>query len=171
MYFLAASFEPAGQGPIEFRTPHRRSYHERQKRPRLGASGGRHMHCREIQKAGETDDRLFVVAAWRDAAYFSAAERAALALSEAATLLATGSTRARWGPGRSRSARQREGACRVDDGHRPNQRLEPPQRRHSAGSRRMGDVRRGRKTARQHAEADRAKRTQEIRPGSPAHTP
>jgi len=42
-------------------------------------------HCRILKKAGETDERLFAVAAWRDAPYFSAAERAALALTEAVT--------------------------------------------------------------------------------------
>ena len=36
---------------------------------------------------GETDDRLFAVAAWREAPYFTEAERAALALTEAATRL------------------------------------------------------------------------------------
>lgn len=35
----------------------------------------------------ETDERLFAVAAWRDAPYFTDAERAALALAEAATRL------------------------------------------------------------------------------------
>jgi AhpD family alkylhydroperoxidase len=40
------------------------------------------------RKAGETDDRLATVAAWRDAPYFSDAERAALALTEAVTRLA-----------------------------------------------------------------------------------
>jgi alkylhydroperoxidase family enzyme len=40
-----------------------------------------------LKKAGETDDRLFSVAAWREAPYFSDAERAALALTEAATRL------------------------------------------------------------------------------------
>lgn len=39
------------------------------------------------QKEGETDERLFAVAAWRDAPYFNDAERAALALAEAATRL------------------------------------------------------------------------------------
>jgi AhpD family alkylhydroperoxidase len=42
-------------------------------------------HPRIARKLGETDDRLFAVAAWRDAPYFSDAERAALALTEAAT--------------------------------------------------------------------------------------
>ena len=40
------------------------------------------------RKAGETDDRLATVAAWRDAPYFTDAERAALALTEAVTRLA-----------------------------------------------------------------------------------
>ncbi|MGZ5929500.1 MAG: carboxymuconolactone decarboxylase family protein [Rhizomicrobium sp.] len=40
---------------------------------------------KHAKKAGETDDRLFAVAAWRDTPYFNDAERAALALSEAVT--------------------------------------------------------------------------------------
>jgi AhpD family alkylhydroperoxidase len=43
------------------------------------------MHAHDLKKAGETDERLFAVAAWREAPYFSDAERAALALTEAAT--------------------------------------------------------------------------------------
>jgi AhpD family alkylhydroperoxidase len=46
------------------------------------------MHSRELKKAGETDDRLFAVAAWRDAPYYTDAERAALALTEALTRIA-----------------------------------------------------------------------------------
>jgi AhpD family alkylhydroperoxidase len=45
-------------------------------------------HSRFLKKAGETDERLFAVAAWREAPYFTDAERAALALTEAATRLA-----------------------------------------------------------------------------------
>ena len=44
--------------------------------------------ARSARKAGVTDDRLFAVAAWREAPYFTDAERAALALTEAATRLA-----------------------------------------------------------------------------------
>src|SRR5436190_19640584 len=44
--------------------------------------------ARSAKKAGETDERLFAVAAWREAPYFTDAERAALALAEAATRLA-----------------------------------------------------------------------------------
>src|SRR5262245_35451377 len=43
------------------------------------------MHSRDLKKANETDERLFAVAAWRDAPYFTDAERAALALTEAVT--------------------------------------------------------------------------------------
>jgi len=45
------------------------------------------MHARQMKQAGETDERLFAVAAWRDTPYFSDAERAALALTEALTRL------------------------------------------------------------------------------------
>ncbi len=45
------------------------------------------MHSRELKEAGETDERIFAVAAWREAPYFTDAERAALALTEAATRL------------------------------------------------------------------------------------
>jgi AhpD family alkylhydroperoxidase len=44
-------------------------------------------HPRIARKLGETDERIFAVAAWRDAPYFTEAERAALALTEAATRL------------------------------------------------------------------------------------
>jgi AhpD family alkylhydroperoxidase len=43
------------------------------------------MHARAARKAGETEERLFAVAAWRETPYFDDAERAALALTEAAT--------------------------------------------------------------------------------------
>lgn len=39
------------------------------------------------QHEGETNERLFAVAAWRDAPYFTDAERAALALAESVTRL------------------------------------------------------------------------------------
>ncbi len=45
------------------------------------------MHSRELKDAGEPDARLFAVAAWRDAPYFTDAERAALSLTEAVTRL------------------------------------------------------------------------------------
>jgi|SRR5581483_9988186 len=46
------------------------------------------MHSRELEQAGESRERINTVAAWRDVSYFTEAERAALALTEAATRLA-----------------------------------------------------------------------------------
>ena len=46
------------------------------------------IHTRELKHAGEPDERINTVAAWRDVSYFSEAERAARALTEAATRLA-----------------------------------------------------------------------------------
>jgi AhpD family alkylhydroperoxidase len=45
------------------------------------------MHPKMMKRIGETDERLHAVAAWRDTPYFTDAERAALALTEAATRL------------------------------------------------------------------------------------
>jgi AhpD family alkylhydroperoxidase len=42
---------------------------------------------KHARQAGETDERLFAVSAWREAPYVSQAERAALALAEAITRL------------------------------------------------------------------------------------
>jgi AhpD family alkylhydroperoxidase len=44
--------------------------------------------ARSAKKNGETDERLWAVAAWRETPYFTDPERAALALAEAATRLA-----------------------------------------------------------------------------------
>ena len=46
------------------------------------------MHTKEAAAAGETPVRLHLVAAWREAAVFTDAERAALALTEEGTRLA-----------------------------------------------------------------------------------
>jgi AhpD family alkylhydroperoxidase len=46
------------------------------------------MHSRELRNAGEPDERIFTIGAWREAPYFTDAERAALALTEAVTRLA-----------------------------------------------------------------------------------
>jgi AhpD family alkylhydroperoxidase len=46
------------------------------------------MHAAELKKAGDTDKRIFALAAWRETPYFNDAERAALALTEATTRLA-----------------------------------------------------------------------------------
>ena len=45
-------------------------------------------HSRLLKEAGETDQRIFAMATWREASFFTDAERAALALTEAVTRLA-----------------------------------------------------------------------------------
>jgi AhpD family alkylhydroperoxidase len=45
------------------------------------------MHSRGLRKMGEKDERIFALSAWREAPYYSEAERAALALAEAASRL------------------------------------------------------------------------------------
>src|SRR3954453_4328977 len=46
------------------------------------------MHAKGARKAGESEERVFAVAAWRETPYFSEAERAALELTEALTRVA-----------------------------------------------------------------------------------
>src|SRR5919199_5193686 len=46
------------------------------------------MHAKGARRSGESEERLFAVAAWRETPYFSDAERAALALTEALTRVA-----------------------------------------------------------------------------------
>jgi AhpD family alkylhydroperoxidase len=45
------------------------------------------MHSRDLKKDGERDERLWAVGAWRESPHFNDAERAVLALTEAATRL------------------------------------------------------------------------------------
>jgi AhpD family alkylhydroperoxidase len=47
------------------------------------------MHTREALEGGETQQRLFALAAWRESPLFDERERAALALTDAVTLIAT----------------------------------------------------------------------------------
>jgi len=53
-----------------------------------GCSACTAIHARELRDEGETDERIFSVAAWRDATWFTDAERAALDLTEAVTRIA-----------------------------------------------------------------------------------
>ena len=47
-----------------------------------------HMHARDLRKAGEPDERIDTVAAFRESPWFDDAEQAALALAEAVTRIA-----------------------------------------------------------------------------------
>ncbi len=46
-----------------------------------------HMHTADARKHGETEERLYLLDAWRDSPLYSARERAALEWTEALTLL------------------------------------------------------------------------------------
>jgi AhpD family alkylhydroperoxidase len=46
------------------------------------------LHSKRARKAGESEQRIYTIAAWQDAPFFSERERAALALTDAVTLVA-----------------------------------------------------------------------------------
>ena len=48
------------------------------------------MHSKDLRAAGETEQRLYTIAAWREAPFYSERERAALAWAEAVTRLKDG---------------------------------------------------------------------------------
>jgi AhpD family alkylhydroperoxidase len=48
------------------------------------------MHCKELRAAGETDQRIDLLSAWRECVLYTPRERAALAWTEALTDLADG---------------------------------------------------------------------------------
>lgn len=48
------------------------------------------MHAKDMRVAGESEQRLYVLDAWRDAPFYSEREQAALAWAEAVTLLTEG---------------------------------------------------------------------------------
>lgn len=47
-----------------------------------------HMHTRDARKLGETEKRIYLLNAWRETDLYNPRERAALALTEAITLIA-----------------------------------------------------------------------------------
>lgn len=48
------------------------------------------MHSKDLRAAGETEQRLYLLSAWREAPFYTDRERAALAWAEAVTLIAEG---------------------------------------------------------------------------------
>jgi AhpD family alkylhydroperoxidase len=53
-----------------------------------GCSGCVDLHSRMLKAMGESDERIFMTAAWRESSYFTDGERAALDLAEAMTRIA-----------------------------------------------------------------------------------
>jgi AhpD family alkylhydroperoxidase len=81
LFAVNKATENAGVPPVALKLVHLRASQIN------GCSVCVDMHWRELKKAGESDERVFSVAAWRDTPYFTDAERAALALTEAVTRL------------------------------------------------------------------------------------
>ena len=52
------------------------------------------MHTKDARKYGETEQRLYVLSAWRDTTFFSPEEQAILALTEEVTLISQGGVKA-----------------------------------------------------------------------------
>ncbi len=48
------------------------------------------MHTKDARKLGETEQRIYLLSAWREASFYTDAERAALALTEAVTTISVG---------------------------------------------------------------------------------
>jgi len=92
----------------------------------------------KAKKDGETDERLFTLVAWRDTPFFTDAERAALALTEAVTRLSD-----RTDPvpdeiwNEAAPPLRRAGSGRTGSLDCRGERLQPRQRRHQAGPRRV----------------------------------
>jgi AhpD family alkylhydroperoxidase len=82
LYALNASTAKAGLPPVTIDLVHLRASQIN------GCSVCVDMHASDLKKKGEFDERIYTVAAWRDAPYFNDAERAALALTEAVTRIA-----------------------------------------------------------------------------------
>ena len=78
------------------------------------------LHGGALKKEGESDERLFAVAAWRDAPYFTDAERAALELAEHVTRVADrGDAVPDDGLGRGGAPLRRAGAVRACSSRSP----------------------------------------------------
>lgn len=81
LHALAAAVEKAGVAPATLSLSHLRASQIN------GCSVCLDGGWRLMKRAGEKDERLLSVAAWRHAPYFTEAERSALALTEAVTRL------------------------------------------------------------------------------------
>ena len=91
-----------------------------------------------MKRAGEKDERIHPVAAWRHAPYFTAAERAALELTEAVTRLSDGEDPVRDSVWKEAAKYYDESALAALSSL--NQCLEPPERRCRPGRRRMETI-------------------------------
>jgi AhpD family alkylhydroperoxidase len=95
------------------------------------------MHSRDLKKAGETGERLFAVAAWRDNPCFTEEERAALRCVRPSPGSATGRIQFPMKSGRRPHGTMRKGARGPYPRYRQHQRLESAQCRSPAGGGRL----------------------------------
>jgi len=79
MYLAKSSLEPQLINLIDFRVSQIN-----------GCAYCLDMHSKDLRAAGETEQRLYTIAAWREAPFYSERERAALAWAEAVTRLKDG---------------------------------------------------------------------------------
>ena len=117
------------------------------------------MHSKDARAKGESEQRLYAVAAWHEAPFFSPAERAAFALTDALTLLA-GNPLPDAVVAEAEEQLGADGPRRGDLGDRHDQRLEPRRDRVALA---------GRATTSPANERRRAARA--ARPGRPAVLP
>ena len=91
------------------------------------------MHSKDLRAAGESEQRLYLLDAWREAPFYTERERAALAWAEAVTLVTEGHV-----PDevyeQAQGPVQRRGAGEPDAGRRGDQRLEPAEHRLPRGA-------------------------------------
>ena len=102
------------------------------------------MHTKDARAAGETEQRIYALNAWRETPFFTDRERAALAWTEAVTRIGEGVTDALFAE--ARRAVLREGAGGPDLGGGRDQRLEPgrdqlPQRARGVSAEEPGRLR------------------------------
>ncbi len=81
------------------------------------------MHSKDARAAGETEQRLYALSAWRETPFFTDRERAALAWTEAVTLISDGHVRDEIYT-EAREHFTEEELVNSDDGDRDHQRLE-----------------------------------------------
>ena len=86
------------------------------------------MHWKDLRTAGESEQRLYGLDAWRESPYYTDRERAALAMDGSGDA-PDGQGRARRGVPGGAPFLLRGGARRPDPGHRGDQRLEPAEHR------------------------------------------
>ena len=94
------------------------------------------MHTKDARAQGETEQRLYAVATWHEAPFFSPAERAALALTDALTLL-PGNPLPDDVVAEAEAAARRRRPRQRDLGHHHDQRLEPRRDRRPRAGRRV----------------------------------